>query len=66
MALLEKAAGQGHAYAANALGGIYSVRKEFEQALQWYTKAAEAGLPKSIIMIYHAFRITMRFVDIVP
>jgi hypothetical protein len=45
MALLEKAAGQGHAYAMNALAGIHHVRKEYELALQWYLKGAETGLP---------------------
>jgi TPR repeat protein len=48
VALLEAAAGQGHAYAAHVLGDIHQVRKEYEQALQWYTKAAEAGLPKAM------------------
>jgi TPR repeat protein len=48
VALLEKAAGQGHAYAAITLGGIHHVRNEHEQALQWCTKAAEAGLPMAM------------------
>ena len=48
MALLEKAAGQGHAYAMNALGGIHRVRMEHEHAIEWYTKGAEAGLPKAM------------------
>jgi TPR repeat protein len=43
MALLEKAAGQGHACAMDVLGSIHRVRQEHEQAVQWYTKAAEAG-----------------------
>ena len=43
--MLEKAAGQGHAYAMNVLGGIHDERKEHEQAVEWYTKGAEAGLP---------------------
>ena len=45
MALLEKAAAQGHAYAMNLLGSIYDVRKDMDQAVEWYTKGAEAGLP---------------------
>jgi len=48
MALLEKAAGQGHAYAMHTMGEILDVRKEHEQALKWFTKAAEAGLPRAM------------------
>ena len=48
MALLEKAAGQGHAYAMDTLGGIHRVRKEYEQAVAWLTKSAEAGLPQAM------------------
>ena len=48
MALLEKAAGQGHAYAMNALGGIYYARKEYEQQYEWATKGAETGLPEAM------------------
>jgi len=47
-ALLEKAAGQGHAYAMKALGHIHRVREEDEQAVQWFTKGAEAGLPDTM------------------
>jgi hypothetical protein len=45
MALLEKAAGQGHVYAMNALGSVHTRWKEHEQAVTWFTKAAEVGLP---------------------
>ena len=45
MALLEKAAGQGHVYAMTALGQTHDTLTEFEQAVEWYTKAAEARLP---------------------
>jgi len=45
MALLEKAAGQGHVYAMGKLAGIHFVRKECEQAVKWNIKGAEAGLP---------------------
>jgi len=48
MALLEKAAGQGHAYAMETLGGIHYEREEHEQAVAWFTKSAEAGLPKAM------------------
>jgi hypothetical protein len=48
MALLEKAAGQGHAYAMRELGALHRERKEYEQALKWFTKGAEAGLPLSM------------------
>jgi len=47
MALLEQAAGQGHAYAMTALGDIHDERKEHERAVEWYTKGAEAGLPRA-------------------
>ena len=45
--LLEQAAGQGHAYAMLAMGVIHDVRKEYEQSVGWYTKGAEAGLPRA-------------------
>jgi len=45
---LEKAAGQGHAYATDTLGCIHRERKEYEQAVRWFTKAAEAGLPQAM------------------
>jgi len=48
VALLEKAAGQGHVYAMQTLGSIHDVRKEYEQAVAWFTKGAEAGLPISM------------------
>jgi len=48
MALLEQAAGQGHAHAMHALGIIHHTRNEHEQAVKWYTKGAEAGLPKAM------------------
>jgi len=46
-ALLEQAAGQGHAYAMDTLGAIHTARKEHEQALTWFTKGAESGLPRA-------------------
>ena len=48
MALLEEAAGQGHAYAMDTLGSIHCAREEYEHATEWYTKAVEAGLPKAM------------------
>ena len=48
MALLEKAAGQGHVYAMFSLGQTHSDRKEHEHAVKWFTKAAEAGLPQAM------------------
>ena len=48
MALLEKAAGQGHAYAMFSLGEMYIMREEHEHAVKWLTKAAEAGLPNAM------------------
>jgi hypothetical protein len=30
------------------LGGIHDVRKEHEQAVEWYTMGAEAGLPDAM------------------
>jgi len=48
VALLEKAAGQGHAYAMFHLGCIHLERQEYEHAVEWFTKGAEAGLPKAM------------------
>jgi len=48
MALLEKAAGQGHVYAMHSLRSIHDTRKEYEQAMKWITQGAEAGLPKAM------------------
>jgi TPR repeat protein len=47
-ALLEKAAGQGHVYAMHTLGSVHFERKEHEQAVAWFTKAADAGLPDAM------------------
>ena len=44
-ALLEQAAGQGHAYDMRAMGSMHDARNEHEQAVEWFTKIAEAGLP---------------------
>jgi len=48
MALLEKAAGQGHSFAMAWLARCYSLREEHEQAAEWYTMGAEAGLPQAM------------------
>ena len=50
MALLENAAGQGHAYAMNKLGSIHDGRMKYERAVHWFTKGAEAGLPLASLM----------------
>jgi TPR repeat protein len=47
-ALLEKAAGQGHAYAMYELGISYNAMHEHERAVEWFTKGAEARLPKAM------------------
>jgi len=51
VALLEKAAGQGHVYAMYMLGGHHGTRNEFEQAVKWATKGAEAGFPKAMLSL---------------
>ena len=51
MALLEMAAGQGHAYAMEALGSIHGKRKEYEQAVAWYSKGADSGLPLAMFCL---------------
>jgi len=53
MALLEKAAAQGHAYAMSVLGETHAERKEHEQATEWFTKAAETGLPGAMYNLGH-------------
>jgi hypothetical protein len=47
MAFLEASAGQGHAYAMDALGRLHSHRKEFAQALRWATKVGRCRLTPS-------------------
>jgi len=51
MALLEKAAGQGHAYAMLWLGKTHGGRNEHEHAVKWFTKGAEAGLPDAMFSL---------------
>jgi len=51
MALMEQAAGQGHAYAMHCLGTIHHVRGQHVLALEWYTKSAEAGLPDAMLSL---------------
>ena len=51
MALLEKAAGQGHAYAMFWLGQTHAKWEEHEQAMEWFTKAAETGLPNAMFKL---------------
>jgi TPR repeat protein len=33
------------------LGCIHHVREEYEQAAKWFTKGAEAGLPKAMFYL---------------
>jgi TPR repeat protein len=51
MALLEKAAGQGHVYAMIRLGSVHRERNEYEQAMKWATKGADAGLPQAMCVL---------------
>jgi TPR repeat protein len=51
VALLDKAAGQGHVHAMMMLGSIHHTRKEDEQDVLWTTKAAEAGLPEAMFSL---------------
>ena len=51
MKLLEKAAGQGHAYASVELARVYWTRTEYELSVEWKTKAAEAGLPRAMFSL---------------
>jgi TPR repeat protein len=48
MALLEKAAGQGHVYAMISLRDIHHNRKEYSQVLEWIRMGAEIGLPTAM------------------
>ena len=51
VALLEKAAGQGHAYAMDRLGIIHLESEEYERAVEWFTKGAKAGLPNAMYQL---------------
>jgi len=51
MALLEKAAKQGHAYAMLTLGSIHRERKDYEQAVKWVSKGADARLPTAMFSL---------------
>jgi len=55
VALLEKAAGQGHAYAMSALGEFHNTWKEYEQSIRWYTMGAETGLPMAMFNLGVSF-----------
>ena len=45
---MKLAAGQGHAYAMDTLGNVHHSWMEHEQALEWFTKGVEAGLPRAM------------------
>jgi len=47
MALLAKAAGQGHAYAMDTLGGVCYTREEYEQAMEWFIAVGRRSLTLS-------------------
>jgi len=49
VALLERAARQGHAHAMPWLGNMHHKRKEYGQATEWFMRGAKAGLPDSMI-----------------
>ena len=51
IALLQKAAFQGHVYAMFVLGDIHDTRKEYERAAEWLTKSADAGLPQAMFSL---------------
>ena len=42
---------QGHAYAMLALGGVHHAINEYAQAVEWYRKGAEAGLPAAMFSL---------------
>mmetsp|Transcript_33172 Transcript_33172/g.81520 ORF Transcript_33172/g.81520 Transcript_33172/m.81520 type:complete len:260 (-) Transcript_33172:1040-1819(-) len=46
--LLEAAAAQGHVYAMLTLASNHYHRKDFELAVEWATKGADAGLPRAM------------------
>ena len=54
MALLEKAARQGHMHAAVALGDFHHARGECAQAVEWFTQCAEAGVPRAMFSLGQA------------
>jgi len=35
----------------HTLGSIHAVRKEYEQAIKWFTMGAEAGLPRAMFSL---------------
>jgi TPR repeat protein len=47
-ALLSGAAKQGHVYAMFTLGELCDQDEEYEEAVKWYTMAAENGMPKAM------------------
>ena len=48
MVYLEKAAGQGHAYAMGSLSEMLFKMNDEVRAVEWLTKGAEAGLPTAM------------------
>ena len=44
----ESAAADGHIESMNALGMVFSLRKEYEQAAEWFKKASERGYTRAL------------------
>jgi len=55
MAYLEKAAGQGHAYAMGMLSEMLFMMNDEVRAVEWLTKGAEAGLPSAMFNLGCSF-----------
>jgi len=53
---MEKAAVQGHAYAMTLLGVFHNTRDGHEQAVGWFTKGSEAGLPRAMFNLGNMLR----------
>ncbi|HEY9842485.1 MAG TPA: tetratricopeptide repeat protein [Candidatus Obscuribacterales bacterium] len=49
-------AAQGHPFAMNNLGFLYSQKQDFEQALKWYKRAAEQGDPSGMVNLGYAYQ----------
>lgn len=54
--LYQLAAAQGHPFAMNNLGYIYSEQKNYPEAIKWYTKAAEQGDPSAQDNLGYAYQ----------
>lgn len=54
--LYRLAANQGHPFAMNNLGYLYSQQQNFAEALKWYTQAAEQGDPSAQDNLGYAYQ----------